>query len=128
MAVFDPDRLAVYRLARLHSRAVHALISGAQTRGHSDLVNQLRRSTASIPANVLEAWGEWRLGKRLNYLMIAKGSTWESWAHSDTMVDFELVRPHSIADVRDAQQQITGLLIATIRRLEAQGIVADATP
>jgi four helix bundle protein len=109
MARFDPEKMAVYRLARAHSRAVQALIKSADTRGFSDLVNQLRSSTASIPANVLEASGEWRPGKRLNYLMIAKGSTWECWAHTDTMVDFGLVTPKAIGDVRDAQRQISAL-------------------
>src|SRR5687767_11453454 len=102
--------MAVYRLARRHSRAVQELIKSADTRGFSGLISQLRDSAASIPANVLEASGEWRPGKRLNYLMIAKGSTWESWAHTDTMVDFGLVQPPAIADVRDAQRQITALL------------------
>ncbi|MGQ0561777.1 MAG: four helix bundle protein [Gemmatimonadota bacterium] len=123
--MFDPDKLAVYRLARRHSRAVHALIKVANTRGFSDLVNQLRRSTASIPANLLEAFGEWRPGKRLHYLMIAKGSAWESWAHVDTMIDFELIPEAAIAEVRDAQRQITALLITTIKRLEAEGITAE---
>ncbi|MEX2284061.1 MAG: four helix bundle protein [Gemmatimonadota bacterium] len=120
MAQFDPEKMAVYRLARTHSRAVQALIKSANTRGFSDLIAQLRSSTASIPANVLEASGEWRPGKRLNYLMIAKGSTWECWAHTDTMVDFGLVKPNAISDVRDAQRQISALLIVTIRTLETQ--------
>jgi four helix bundle protein len=125
VAQFDPDRMAVYRLARRHSRAVQELIKNADTRGYSGLIGQLRGSTASIPANVLEASGEWRPGKRLNYLMIAKGSTWESWAHTDTMVDFGLVLPPAIGDVRDAQRQITALLITTIKRLEAQLALED---
>lgn len=119
MARFDPEKMALYRMARRHTRAVHALIKDANTRGHADLVNQLRRAAASIPANVLEAAGEWRPGKRLNYLMIAKGSTWECWAHTDSMVDCRLVSDDAIAEVRDLQNQITGLLIATIHRLEA---------
>lgn len=119
MAVFDPEKLAVYRLAREHSREVRRLIDGAETRGHADLINQLRRSTASIPANLLEAAGEWRNGKRLNYLMIAKGSTWECWAHADSLVDLGVVQPADIADVRRLQGEITALLITTIRALEA---------
>jgi four helix bundle protein len=102
------------------SRAVDALIKAANTRGFADLIGQLRRSTASIPANILESAGEWRTGKRVHYLMIAKGSTWESWAHTDSMVDFGLVPKTAIAEVRDAQGQITALLISTIRNLEAQ--------
>ena len=121
MGVFDPEKMAVYRLARRHSRAVRGLIEKADRRGYADLIGQLRGSTASMPANILEAGGEWRAGKRLHYLMIAKGSTWESWAHTDTMVDFGLVKQHDLSEVRDTQNQITALLITTIRNLEAEG-------
>lgn len=121
MAKFDPDgRMAVYRLSRRHSRAVRVLIEKADGRGHADLIAQLRRSAASIPANVLEAAGEWRPRKRLHYLRIAKGSTWESWAHTDTMVDFGVVRDDDIVEVRRMQDQITALLITTIRALETE--------
>jgi four helix bundle protein len=93
MAKFDPERMAVYRLAREHTRAVHMLTDTVPARGFADLINQLRRAAASIPANVLEAAGEWRVGKRLNYLMIAKGSTCECWAHTDSLVDSALCVP-----------------------------------
>jgi four helix bundle protein len=118
MARFDPEKMAVYRLAREHNRAVRRLLRGARTRGFSDLVNQLYRSAASIPANVLEATGEWRPRKRLNYLMIAKGSAWECWAHTDTLVDFGVVPASSITEVRRLQEDISALLISTIRNLE----------
>ena len=125
MAWFDPDKLAAYRLARRHSRAVRTLIEGADARGYADLIGQLRASAASIPANLLEAMGEWRNGKRLHYLMIAKGSTWESWAHTDSMVDFGIVPEAAIGDVRAIQRELTALLITSIRNLEAR---APATP
>ncbi len=83
MAKFDPEKMAVYRLAREHVRAVRAMAEAADTRGFSDVVSQIRRSAASIPANILEAAGEWRPGKRAHYLRIAKGSIWGSWAHTD---------------------------------------------
>lgn len=120
MARFDPERLALYRLARRHTRAVQMLIEDANTRGHGELANQLRRAAASIPANILEAMGEWRLGKRLSCLMIAKGSIWECWAHTDSMVDWGLVPETAIADVRNLQRQMTALLITSIRKLEAE--------
>lgn len=81
-----------------------------------------------MPANILEAFGEWRPGKRLHYLMIAKGSTWESWAHTDSMVDDGLVPPAAIAEVRNVQQQISALLITTIRNLEATVAADDPAP
>jgi four helix bundle protein len=126
VARFDPEKMAVYRLARLHSRAVRDLVKVADTRGYADLVGQLRRSAASIPANILEAAGEWRPGRRLHYLMIARGSTCESWAHTDTLVDFGVVTPEAIRGVRDAQGQINALLTATIRNLEDARIADPA--
>ena len=117
---FDPQKLAVYRLAREHTRAIHKLVSSTNTKGFSGLVSQLRESVASIPANVLEAFGEWQPGKRLNYLSIAKGSTWESWGHLDTMVDFNLITQSAADEVHAIQHQITSLLVTMIRKLEEQ--------
>jgi four helix bundle protein len=119
MARFDPERIAVYRLARQHNRALRVLLAGIGRRGFSDLIGQLRSSAVSIPANVLEGIGEWRPGKRLNYMMIAKGSTYECWAHTDSLVDFGLVSPADIAEARDLQGQIAALLTATVHNLEA---------
>lgn len=118
MGRFEPEKMAVYRLARAHSKAVAGLLERTDMRGFADLAGQLRRCAASIPANVLEAAGEWRHGKRAHYLMIAKGSAWEAWAHTDTLVDFGLVAESDITELRDLQHQITALLITTIRNLE----------
>ena len=120
MAQFDPEKMATYRLARRHTRAVHAMLKKAKVRGFSDLVNQFRSSTTSIPANLLEAIGEWRPGKRLNYLMIAKGSTCESWAHTDSMIDFELIEQCDTTEVRGIQVQLIALLITSVRNLEVE--------
>src|SRR5262245_61334032 len=128
MARFDPEKIAVYRLARQHSRAVRMLLNNANTRGYADLVSQLRRSTASIPANVLEAAGEWRPGKRLHYLMIAKGSACECWAHVDSMVDLGLVTEEDIREVRNLQRQIIALLITTIKNVEAEWARTSPSP
>ena len=128
MGIFDPRKMAVYRLAREHTRAVRRLIETADVRGFADLIGQLRASTASIPANLLEAAGEWRLRKRLHYLMIAKGSTWECWAHTDSLLDFGLVTEDAITNVRKLQNQITGLLIKTIRNLESDLATHPANP
>jgi four helix bundle protein len=117
---YDPERLAVYRLARAHTRAVAALLedADARTRGYADLVNQTRRSTASIPANIKEGYGAESPGSKLQYYGYAKASTTETWAHIDTLVDFECLSPASIAEVRDLQNQIIALLVTMIKNLK----------
>jgi four helix bundle protein len=119
MAHFDPERMAVYRLAREHTRVIRALLERANTRGYSDLVDQTRRAAASITANILEAGGEWTPRKRAHYFRLAKGSTWECWAHIDTLVDFQLAPEREIARARDLQRQITALLLTSIHNAEA---------
>lgn len=94
---YDPERLTVYRLARAHTRAVAALLAAASTRGFSDLVDQTRRSTASMPA-----------------------STTETWAHIDTLVDFGCTSPESIAEIRSLQNQIIALLVTMIKNLQEE--------
>jgi four helix bundle protein len=116
--VFDPEKMATYRLAREHSRAVHALLADADTRGHSESVAQLRSSTISVPANLLEATGEWRSRKRGHYLRIAKGSLMESWAHVDALVDFGVLSKQESGEVRDLQRQLYALMTTAILRLE----------
>jgi four helix bundle protein len=118
MAHFDPERMAVYRLAREHTRAIRVLLEASKSRGYADLVDQTRRAAASITANILEAGGEWTPRKRAHYFRIAKGSTWECWAHTDTLVDFQLVPEGEIARARDLQRQITALLLTSIHNAQ----------
>lgn len=125
MAGFDPQRSAVYRLARRHTRAVRTLLEGVDYRGYSDEVNQLRRSAGSMVANLREGFGEWRPAKRANYFMIAKASTAESGGHVDTLVDFGIVADSATAQVRDLQDQITALLITMIRNIDRAALTRD---
>jgi four helix bundle protein len=120
MAKFDPDRIAAYRLAREHTREVHKLIARAKTRGHADLIKQYRKAAASVSANILEGIGDARPAKRLNYFMVAKGSAYESWAHTDSLLDLGLVQESAIQPVRNIQNQIAAVLITSIRNLEAE--------
>lgn len=119
MARYDPEKMAVYRLARAHTRAIRELIAGARTAGFSDLVNQIRRSAASITANIQEAGTQRMAAKRAYYFEIAKGSTSECWGHTDNFVDFGLAPESAITGIRDLQNQIIALLTTMIRNARA---------
>ncbi len=112
---YDPERLPAYRLARQHTRAIRALLEKADTRGFSDLVNQTRRSTASIPANIKEGFGEESPGQKAHYYSIAKGSVSETWGHVDTLVDFGCVPEGEIGEVRDVENQLIAVLWSMIK-------------
>jgi len=112
---YDPERLPAYRLAREHTRAIKALLDKADTRGFSDLVNQIRRSTASIPGNIKEGFGEESPGQKAHYYGIAKGSVSETWGHIDTLVDFGCVPETELAEARDLENQLIAVLWSMIK-------------
>ena len=112
---FDPERLPAYRLARRHTRAIAALLEKADTRGHSKLVDQIRRSTASVTGNTREGYGEESPGRKAQYYGYAKASVTETWGHVDNLVDFGCVDASEIEEVRDCQNQLIALLWSMIR-------------
>ena len=114
---FDPERLKVYKLSRQHNRAVRDLLAGARTRGFSDLVDQLRRSAASVTANIQEGYQEESPREKAHCYSIAKRSAAECWAHVDTLVDFELVDEPRARPLHDLQNQILALLATMIHNL-----------
>ena len=60
-------------------------------KGHSDLVDQLRRSAQSIPQNIAEGAGNTGRADKARYYAIARGSAMESAAHLDVMKIDELI-------------------------------------
>jgi four helix bundle protein len=117
---YDPMRLAVYRLARRHTRGMSELLARSSTRGHADLVDDIRRCVKSITANIKEGYGEHRPAKKANFYLIAKASVTEAWGHTDSLVDFGIASPRDIAELRDLQNQIVALLVTMIRTQESR--------
>jgi four helix bundle protein len=54
-------------------------------KGHGDLVDQLRRSSQSIPQNIAEGAGKTTRADTAKHYTIARGSAMESAAHLDVM-------------------------------------------
>lgn len=117
---YDPERLAVYRLARRHTRAICEMLGEADTRGFAFEVSQTRRSTASITSNVKEGYGEESLARKLHYYAYAKASVSETWAHVDNLVDFGCISEDAITEIRDIQNQVMALLVTMIRNLRSR--------
>lgn len=117
---YDPEDLAVYRLARRHTRVIAGLLKTADTRGYGEQVDNLRRAAASIPSNIKEGYGEYRPRKKAHYYQIAKASVTEAWGSLDNLVDFGCIEPAAIAEARDLQNQMIALLITMIRNLESR--------
>jgi four helix bundle protein len=78
----DFERLDVYRCA-IEFLALAVRITAHMPRGHSDLRDQLRRASSSIPLNIAEACGKTGTADRAHFHSIARGSAFECAAILD---------------------------------------------
>jgi four helix bundle protein len=86
----DFERLDVYRCA-IDFLALAARITAHMPRGHSDLRDQLRRASSSIPLNIAEACGKTGTAERADFNAIARGSALECAAILDVLQRFGAV-------------------------------------
>jgi four helix bundle protein len=80
----DFERLDVYRAAS-DFLALAVRITSRMPRGYSDLRDQLRRASTSIPLNIAEASGKTGVADRANFHAIARGSALECAAILDVL-------------------------------------------
>lgn len=94
------------------------LLEKADTRGHADLVDQIRRCCNSVTANIREAYEKYSPGRKAQHYRIGRGSASEAAGHTENLVDWGLVQEHETAEVRGYQNQIIPLLITMARTQE----------
>ena len=82
--MLDFERLDVYRCA-LEFAALAFRIIESLPRGHSQLADQLRRATISIPLNIAEGSGKTTDRERARFHAIARGSAMECAAILDVL-------------------------------------------
>ena len=110
MTVLDHEKLEVYQVARQLSREICRLRKKAR-RGRTDLMDQLLRSTASVPLNIAEGNGESVSGRRAYFFRISRASATEVSAALDHMVDMELLKEEDIAAAKTLIVRIVSMLV-----------------
>lgn len=84
------------------------------------LTSQIRRASASIPANIAEGWGRGSTKEYLQFLRIAQGSLKELETHLLLSERIKLTRPADIAPLFESSALLGKLLLATIRTLKTK--------
>jgi four helix bundle protein len=107
--MLDYERLDVYQCA-LTFAALSFRILQRVPRGHSALVDQLRRATLSIPLNIAEGSGKPSGKERANYHAIARGSAMECAAIIDLLRMQELVQPELAVDAKALAVRLVAML------------------
>ena len=114
----DFRKLSVWEKSHQLTLGDYRATAGFPKREMYGLTSQLRRSCASIPANIAEGSG--RTGEKdfARYLTIASGSASETEYHLLLAVDLEYLKQDVYADLNDRVQEVKRMLTGFIRRLK----------
>ena len=107
--MLDFERLDVYRCA-LEFAALAFRIVERLPRGHSQLTDQLRRATISIPLNMAEGSGKTSDRDRARFHAIARGSAMECAAILDILRLQALIEPELESQAKVLAVRIVSML------------------
>ena len=110
--MLDFERLDAYRCA-LEFAALAFRIIESLPRGHSQLADQLKRATISVPLNIAEGSGKTSERERARYHSIARGSAMECAAIVDLLRLQLLVEP----DVADSAKALSVRLVSMLSKM-----------
>lgn len=85
------------------------------------LTSQVRRATASIPANIAEGWGRESTGDYIRFLLIAQGSLKEFETHLMLSQRVGLSEAQSAAEMLSIADGLGRMLRGLIRSLQNGG-------
>ena len=114
------ETLVAWKLARDISRRAYRLTMAPPLRRHYSLADQVRRSAASIPANICEGYALGTRGQLIRCVRIALGSASELKCHLELARDVELVSGSDVDALITAVERLLGVLVGLLKRLGAK--------
>lgn len=81
------------------------------------IIQQLRRSTVSIPSNIAEGHGRMTNGDYVRFLAIARGSLLETETLLQLCVNLEYVQAGAITEAMSLADEVSRMLAVMIRTL-----------
>lgn len=82
------------------------------------LTAQARRAAVSVPSNIAEGYGRWRLGDYLRFLGIANGSLKQLETHVLIAERLEFLTPDSAHPLLALSSDLGRMLLGLMRKLE----------
>jgi four helix bundle protein len=107
--MLDHEKLDVYQCALRFAALVFELLQNVP-RGHSELVEQLKRATISIPLNIAEGAGKPSERDRSRFNAIARGSAMECGAVLDILRLQALAEPQTLNDAKLVLVRVVSML------------------
>jgi four helix bundle protein len=115
----DLHELKVWQKAHQLTLAVYRVSAAFPREELYGLTSQLRRSSASIPANLAEGCGRNRDGEFSRFCSIAMGSANELEYHLLLAKDLQLISLKDHIDLTRRASEVKRMLASLLRRLKA---------
>ena len=111
--MFGFQRLHVYRASTEFLGLASKLVTKIP-RGHSDLVDQLRRAALSVPLNIAEGSGKFSRDA-VRFYAIVRGSALECAAILDALEAMAVFEEAALMQARELLERIVSMLTGLIR-------------
>src|SRR5215471_9637866 len=111
--MFGFQRLDVYR-ASTEFLGLTAKLVTTIPKGHSDLIDQLRRAALSVPLNIAEGSGKFSRDA-VRFYAIARGSALECAAILDALQAMAVFEEDALVKARDLLERVVSMLTGLIR-------------
>ncbi|HEV2425328.1 MAG TPA: four helix bundle protein [Terriglobia bacterium] len=85
------------------------------------LISQIRRSAASIPANIAEGWGRGSTREYIQFLLMARGSLMELETHLIISHNLGYLGPEPLSALSSETRELGRMLNGLINALRARG-------
>ena len=112
---FGHEQLDVYRVSLEYVGWAYRLC--ANLKGHRNAIDQLLRSSQSIPLNIAEGNGKATKGDRRRYFEIARGSALERAAVQDVLIVCGALR----VEENDQGKKLLDRIVAMLTKLGQRG-------
>lgn len=112
--------LLALRVARELASGVYRLTLDPRLERHFGMLDQLRRSAMSIPANVAEGYALGTRAQFVRHVRIAFGSTAELQVHLQLPRDIALVEREAVEPLVLQCDRLLGLFIGLLKKLGAR--------
>jgi four helix bundle protein len=110
--------LVVWRKSMDLAVAAYRLTDTFPVHERYGLTSQIRRSSASIPANIAEGYGRESAGAYAQQLRVAQGSSKEFETHVELAHRIGMVDQSSLSNILSSSEEIGKMLRSLIRAVE----------
>ena len=107
-----------YKLAKEFANIIYRLLQKFPPEERFALVDQMRRSAISVPANIAEGLGRFSIKERIHFLDIAYGSLTEALCETEIAHDNQYITSEEFANIDNLATRVSMTIYGLKKSLE----------